>query len=63
MAGGRNDSKQNGNLNKTHQELCCNYLDSFAPSSLKDGFKEQKGAKQRRTIVNSISQLQDTILR
>ncbi|XP_012215260.2 serine-rich adhesin for platelets isoform X2 [Linepithema humile] len=65
MAGGRNDSKQNGNLNKTHQKLCYNCLDSFAKSesSLSDGFKEQKGAKEHRTIVNSISQLQDTILR
>jgi len=65
MAGGRNDSKQNGNLNKTYQKLCYNCLDSFATSEsfLSNELKEQKGAKQHRTIVNSISQSQDTILR
>lgn len=62
MAGGRNNSKQNGNLSKSHQKLCYDCLDSFATSeaSLSDGLKEQKGARQHRTILNSINQLQDT---
>ncbi|XP_071572323.1 uncharacterized protein [Temnothorax nylanderi] len=65
MAGGRNNSEQNGNLDKTHQWQCHNSLKSsrtFEPS-LSNEFKRRKSAEQHRTIVKNISLLQDSILR
>ncbi|XP_024885755.1 uncharacterized protein LOC112463546 isoform X1 [Temnothorax curvispinosus] len=65
MAGGRNNSEQNGNLDKTHQWHGHDSLNSsrtFEPS-LSNEFKRRKSAEQRRTIVKNISLLQDGILR
>lgn len=65
MAGGRNGSEQNGNLNKTHQWQCHNNFDFYRTleSSLSNEFKKRKSAEQCRTIVKNISLLQDSILR
>ncbi|KAL6265228.1 hypothetical protein P5V15_002010 [Pogonomyrmex californicus] len=65
MAGGKNNSKQNGNLDETSQWLCHNNLDSsgtleFSPSY---EFKKRNSAEQYRTIVKNINQLQNSILR
>lgn len=64
MAGDRDNSEQNGNLDKTYQWQCHNSLDSsrtLQPSQ-NDEFKKRKSAEQR-TIVKNISLLQDSILR
>ncbi|XP_018346840.1 PREDICTED: uncharacterized protein LOC108751249 isoform X1 [Trachymyrmex septentrionalis] len=64
MAGGRNNSEQNGNLDKIHQWRCHN--SNFSRTlelSLSDEFKKRKSAEQHRTIVKNISLLQDSILR
>lgn len=65
MAGGRNNSEQNGNLDKTHQWQCHNSRNSSRTLelSLSDEFKKRKSAEQHRTIVKNISLLQDSILR
>ncbi|KAG5312791.1 BTBD8 protein, partial [Acromyrmex insinuator] len=65
MAGGRNNSEQNGNLDKIHQWRCHNNRHSSKTFelSLSDEFKKRKSAEQHRTIVKNISLLQDSILR
>ncbi|XP_029169226.1 uncharacterized protein LOC114939168 isoform X2 [Nylanderia fulva] len=65
MAGGRSNSKRNGNLDKTHQWLCHSSFDSSITfqSSSSDAFKKRKSAEQHRTIGKNINQLQDSILR
>ncbi|XP_028049500.2 uncharacterized protein LOC105832635 isoform X2 [Monomorium pharaonis] len=65
MAGGRNNSKQNGNLDKTHQWQCHDNLNSsrtFEPSQSNE-FKKRKSAAYLRTSVKNISLLQDNILK
>ncbi|XP_025987836.2 uncharacterized protein LOC105204707 isoform X2 [Solenopsis invicta] len=65
MAGGRNKSERNGNLDKTHQWQCHDNLNSFKTlePSPSDEFKKRKSAEQRRTSVKNISLLQDSIVR
>ena len=65
MAGGRNNSKQNGNVDKIHQWRCHNSRHSSRTLelSLSDEFKKRKSAEQHRTIVKNISLLQDSIRR
>ncbi|KYN13608.1 BTB/POZ domain-containing protein 8 [Trachymyrmex cornetzi] len=65
MAGGRNNSEQNGNLDKIHQwqsHSSHNSSRTLEPS-LSNEFKKQKSAEQHRTIIKNISLLQDSILR
>jgi len=65
MAGGRNNSEQNGNLDKTHQWRGHNNLNfsRTLESFPSDEFRKRKSAEQHRTIVKNITLLQDSILR
>ncbi|KAG7211468.1 hypothetical protein KM043_010748 [Ampulex compressa] len=65
MAGGRDNSKRSGNLDRTRQWLCHHQLyisvTPELPSSRK--FKEYRTAEESRIVAKSAAWLQDNILR
>ena len=65
MAGGRSNNKRSGNLDRTHQWLCCHQLYASVvpepPSS--EIFKKYQRVERNRVVAKSLNNLQDDILR
>ncbi|XP_076297919.1 uncharacterized protein LOC143217474 isoform X2 [Lasioglossum baleicum] len=65
MAGGRNSNKRSGNLDRTHQWLCCHQpyasVVSELPSSVT--FKKYQLAEKNRIVAKSLGDLQNNIWR
>ncbi|XP_043801647.1 uncharacterized protein LOC122719685 isoform X1 [Apis laboriosa] len=64
MAGGRDNNKQSGNLDKIHQWLYCHQLYASVKPELpfSETFKKHQRIEKNRIVTKSLNDLQDNIL-
>lgn len=65
MAGGRDNNKQSGNLDRIHQWLYCHQLYASVKPELpsSETFKKHQHIEKNRIVTKSLNDLQDNILR
>lgn len=65
MAGGRDNNKQSGNLDRIHQWLYCHQLYASVKPKLpsSETFKKHQRIEKNRIVAKSLNDLQDNILR
>lgn len=65
MAGGRDNKKQSGNLDRIHQWLYCHQLYASVKPELpsSETFKKHQHIEKNRIVTKSLNDLQDNILR
>lgn len=65
MAGGRDNNKQSGNLDRIHQWLYCHQLYASVKPELpsSETFKKYQHIEKNRIVTKSLNDLQNNILR